>query len=629
VIARLSGAPAPPKRLPAWTPLPDTPMNRYESPAMVLGGLIYYFGGFRNADIQASAEVWAYDPGQRRWTRKADLPTVLTHVNTARLGDTVWLAGGFVGDHPGAATRQVWRYAWRAGRWIEGPSLPAPRGSGALVALHGRLHYFGGYGENRRESRGDHWVLAPSGSDGTGSWIAAAPLPKPRGHLAGAVLGDRIYALGGTDRHDPDPLDVPWVHRYDESTDVWTEVAPLPTSRSHFEQSTLGRNGRLVILGGRDLPGGRESISDVTEYDPVADRWLALPPMPRPLHSPSAVLIDDRIVVGLGGRRAGNPDNRAMWRESGDALPWLPMPPPPEALGEVSAAVIGNWLYLLGDGGPWTLGFDLGTGRWDHPDDHAARPGPGSHHAGEVWDGKLFLFGGIDRGDGMVQIFDPAANRWRFGPPLPYAAGSMASALIGSQIYLAGGTGPHGTLSTALRFDPAAETFTAIAPMPRPRNHAAAATDGRRLYVFGGRGPGSGDHNEVANGFDDVQIYDPATDTWQVSGSGADGPAPLPQGRGGMGKAVYDGREFWVFGGETLDGPGADRHGVYDRVDIYDPVANRWRNGPPMPAARHGIFPVLAGDRVLLVGGGTRAGKSASTIADALDLRGAGRHPPP
>jgi N-acetylneuraminic acid mutarotase len=225
----------------------------------------------------------------------------------------------------------------------------------------------------------------------------------------------------------------------------------------------------------------------------------------------------------------------------------------------------------------------------------------------------------------MVQIFDPAQNRWAFGPPLPSAAGSIASALIGSQIYLAGGIGDHGTSDSAYRFDPAAGTFTPIAPMPRPRNHTAAATDGRRFFLFGGRGPGSGDHNQVANGFDDVQIYDPATNTWQISGEGQAAPAPLPQARGGMGKAVWDGREFWVFGGETLDGPGADRHGVYDRVDIYDPAANRWRSGPPMPAARHGVFPVLVGNRIVLVGGGTRAGKSSSTIADALDLRHAER----
>jgi hypothetical protein len=88
-----------------------------------------------------------------------------------------------------------------------------------------------------------------------------------------------------------------------------------------------------------------------------------------------------------------------------------------------------------------------------------------------------------------------------------------------------------------------------------------------------------------------------------------------------MGKAIYDGREFWVFGGETLDAPGATKLGVFDRVDIYDPVANRWRAGPPLPTARHGIFPVLAGDRVYVIAGGVRAAVSASRIGEVLDLR--------
>ena len=60
----------------------------------------------------------------------------------------------------------------------------------------------------------------------------------------------------------------------------------------------------------------------------------------------------------------------------------------------------------------------------------------------------------------------------------------------------------------------------------------------------------------------------------------------LPQARGGMGKAVYlDGR-FYVLGGETASGAGATALHVYDRVDVYDPVANGWTSGAPMPTAR-------------------------------------------
>jgi N-acetylneuraminic acid mutarotase len=151
--------------------------------------------------------------------------------------------------------------------------------------------------------------------------------------------------------------------------------------------------------------------------------------------------------------------------------------------------------------------------------------------------------------------------------------------------------------------------------MPRPRHHAAAGTDGRRLYVFGGLGPGSSE--TVANGFADVQIYDPTTDAWTVSDGGASAPRPLPLARSGMGKAIYLHGVFYVLGGETLSASGGQ---VYDRVDIYDPVENQWRAGLPMPAPRHGISAVLQGDRIYMAGGGVGAGQSASAMLTVLRL---------
>jgi len=139
--------------------------------------------------------------------------------------------------------------------------------------------------------------------------------------------------------------------------------------------------------------------------------------------------------------------------------------------------------------------------------------------------------------------------------------------------------------------------------------------------VFGGRGPGSGDSNVVADGYDDVQIYDPATNQWAVSDGRVGSPAPLPQARGGTGKAVFVNGEFWVIGGETRAGAGATPNGVYARVDIYDPKRNRWRVGPALTTARHGTFPVLHEGRLLLAGGGESAGYSATSSVEVLWTR--------
>src|SRR5262249_22897574 len=95
--------------------------------------------------------------------------------------------------------------------------------------------------------------------------------------------------------------------------------------------------------------------------------------------------------------------------------------------------------------------------------------------------------------------------------------------------------------------------------------------------------------------------------------------APLPQARGGMGKAVFYNGEFYVLGGETLNGSGATPQDVYNRVDIYNPATNVWRLAPIMPTARHGIFPLLHAGRIYVAGGGVHSGGSSSTVLEAYN----------
>ncbi|MET0865216.1 MAG: kelch repeat-containing protein, partial [Nakamurella sp.] len=222
---------------------------------------------------------------------------------------------------------------------------------------------------------------------------------------------------------------------------------------------------------------------------------------------------------------------------------------------------------------------------------------------------------------GKVQIYDPVANSWSIGPDMPFAAGSSSSALIGGRVIVAGGIIGQVTTNRVARFDPVARTWTELPAMPQGRNHAAASTDGSRLFIAGGRGAGSGDNNTVANGFDTLQIFDPATGSWRSSATAGSGLAPLPQARGGMGKAVFFGGEMYVFGGETQNGAGATSRNVYQRVDIYNPQTGSWRLGTPMLTGRHGISPVIVGNRITVAGGGVQAGFSSSSMVETYTAR--------
>ncbi|MAB79413.1 MAG: hypothetical protein CMJ89_08670, partial [Planctomycetes bacterium] len=293
---------------------------------------------------------------------------------------------------------------------------------------------------------------------------------------------------------------------------------------------------------------------------------------------------------------------------------WEMLDPVPAALGEVTAGVIEGTMYVVGEGTAQTYRYDCLNRQWLN--NVAVRTFAGHHHSGEVVDGKWYLIGGLNGGsEGKVQIYDPVTDQWSLGADMPWGAGSVSTAVIDDKIYAAGGILSTFTVGTSAVYDPAMNDWTLVAQMPDGgRNHAAAETDGNLLYIFSGRKGG----NFVSNGFEETFVYDPVGDTWDWSGAGGSLLAPIPEARGGIGKAIYLRGEFYVFGGETLNDPDANPDNVYDRVDVYDPLTNTWRVEQPLLNPRHGIYPVLFQGHMFLPGGGTTAGFALSTICDTF-----------
>jgi N-acetylneuraminic acid mutarotase len=590
-----------------WRTLALLPVPRFEGNTAAVNNQLYVIGGYYNASIQATTEVDRYDPATNTWTVLSDMPVPITHAGVAVDGQTIYLAGGFVDDYPGPGTKRVLKYDVSTDTWDDAPPLPEARAAGALVRLDRTLHFFGGQDANRQTDKADHWVLD---LDGGTSWTSAAALPNPRDHLGYTDLGGKAYAVGG--QHiDETSTNQDEVDAYDPATDTWTAVASLPVPTGHIHTSTFVGNGRIVVAGGQ-TNGGRY-LADVKEYDPDTNTWVALPSLPEPRQAGDAQQIRGQIYY-TGGRSTAGVPTTTTWG-AGLANTWETGASMPVELGEVAGGVIGHTLYEVGEGSSATLAYDLSTNTWSSAG-LAIRPYVGNHHAAEVFNGKLYLLGGLSSGsEGKVQIYDPITNTWTLGAAMPFAAGSSASAVINGEIYLAGGIIGSTTTNQVAKYNPTTDTWTTLASMPQGRNHAASATDGQRFYVFGGRvGP-----NVVANGFDTVQIYDPDTDTWTSSESDP-GVAPLPQARGGMGKAVFYNGEFYILGGETLDGSLATSANVYNRVDIYNPLTNTWRLGPVMPTARHGIFPVLHAGRIYIAGGGIQAAGSQSRVVEVFNI---------
>jgi N-acetylneuraminic acid mutarotase len=143
-------------------------------------------------------------------------------------------------------------------------------------------------------------------------WRSAASMPTARNHFGTAVVGGKIYAIGGQHGRDETNRNLRDVHLYDPATDRWSSGPRLPKPMSHFHNSTVVQNGRILIAGG--VTNGRFPLSDVFEYDPATSQWTAAAPMPAPRKAPLALIAAGRLYVLTGSPGDNFPQNDVWYR---------------------------------------------------------------------------------------------------------------------------------------------------------------------------------------------------------------------------------------------------------------------------------------------------------------------------
>jgi N-acetylneuraminic acid mutarotase len=158
-----------------------------------------------------------------------------------------------------------------------------------------------------------------------------------------AVVDDLIYAIGG---QPPDEAAARNVERYDPEADQWEPLPPLPTAREHLAAASL--DGVVYVAGGR-LGSLESNLATLEALDTRSLRWETLPDMPTPRGGIAAAAIGGRIhVVGgewttqtLDANEAFDPRTRRWTRQA-------PLPTARHGLG---AAAVDERLHVIG-GGP-------------------------------------------------------------------------------------------------------------------------------------------------------------------------------------------------------------------------------------------------------------------------------------
>ncbi len=203
----------------------------------------------------------------------------------------------------------------------------------------------------------------------------------------------------------------------------------------------------------------------------------------------------------------------------------------------------------------------------------------GYRYATASCDGETFYVIGGQTGSTAVNevwFYNPNGNTWTAKAPLPAASANMRAACIDGKIYVVGGYNGGVWNNNFQIYDTLAGSWTSTtqpftgAPM--------VVTYNGLLYAMGGA-TGSGASNEA-------RVYNPSTGLWSNIAS-------LPTAAAYSGAVVYKNLIFIIGGSDTAD------------VQVYNPAGNSWDNsGPDLPGPR--MDPVVGwyGDMIYLLNGG-------------------------
>jgi N-acetylneuraminic acid mutarotase len=302
----------------------------------------------------------------------------------------------------------------------------------------------------------------------TSPWKKAAPFPEPDEELYGVAVKDKLYVIGGWGGGKA----LGATYEYDPATDKWTKKKSMPRPAHHAALAVA--NGKIYVAGGFVAPqqtqipvgGAWEPTDDMWEYDPAADSWKSLAPLPGKRGSAVAVEVGGKIhVIGGAATVEGSKD------------PFFTFFGPARVLST-------NDVY------------DPATNKWESRRPMAV---PRNHAFAGAVNGKIYVIGGRT-GHGfilsatntdVVEEYSPVADMWsapKERMPTPRSGGAWGT--DGRRIYVAGGEVTTKDIVGAFRgieaYDPATNSWTTLPSMPMPRHGVAGAVIGNRFHLVSG-----------------------------------------------------------------------------------------------------------------------------------------------
>ncbi|KAL7942081.1 hypothetical protein V8C42DRAFT_333536 [Trichoderma barbatum] len=260
--------------------------------------------------------VQLYDIKRNTWSAGAPLPIMMNHPNAVAVGGKIYVLGGLTPASDGAwrAVPDSWVYDPDKDSWKLLEPMPAgeERGS-AVVGVYKSIIFLAGGMRTLMPGAGgeqDTLDLVSAYDSVSRSWLSLPPrarhLPARRDHAGGAVVGSKLYVLGGRDRGQVNVRDTVFTLDLTRLSAGWSMAkGRMPTPRGGIAAAAVGP--LVYTFGGEGNPAaGSGGIFNETEvYDTRIGTWRQLGAMKVPRHGTSAVGIGREVYIPGGGLSLG------------------------------------------------------------------------------------------------------------------------------------------------------------------------------------------------------------------------------------------------------------------------------------------------------------------------------------
>lgn len=211
----------------------------------------------------------------------------VTSFGAAVSGDYLYVYGGHLGkpheynDKSGSGTLRRLKLSENS-KWEELQAGPSRTGL-AMVSYQGKLYRVGGF--EAKNPQGKDWELFSTTDfccfdPASGQWTSLTPLPAGRSSHDAAVIGSKLYVVGGWNMQGKN--NTTWhtealVCDLSQSSPSW-EVLKVAPPFQRRALAVASWDNKLYVVGGMTEDG--DMVTTVDVFDPRSQTWVKGPDLP-------------------------------------------------------------------------------------------------------------------------------------------------------------------------------------------------------------------------------------------------------------------------------------------------------------------------------------------------------------